>query len=176
MSYIWNAHEVWLLQSYLTGKLATSLLTVVIWMSENTEVDAFGTRCAPKPTLFPSTLLDLSSTLYSHMRALAQTLDYNCTSTSPSQCSLPSEPTFSVQWQWIYENHIYVNCGLNNEYESDLCSNEHYLSSREKWNLGLKKSGLNCFQDLFLPLLISSIQYCKDDFHIHILSSWPTYV
>ena len=66
-------------------------------MSENTEVDALGTRCAPKPTLFPSPLLDLSSTLYSHIRALAQTLDYNFTSTSPSQCSLPSEPTFSVQ-------------------------------------------------------------------------------
>ena len=88
-----------------------------------------------------------------YIQALAQTLDYNFTSTSPSQCSLPSEPKFSIQWLWIYENHIYVNCGLNNEYESDLCSNEHNLSSREKWKLGLKKSGLNCFQDLFLPLL-----------------------
>ena len=175
MFYIWNAHDVWLLQSYLTGKLAMSLLTVVIWMSENTEVDALGTRCAPKPTLFPSPLLDLSSTLYSHMRALTQTLDYNFTSTSPSQCSLPSEPTFSVQWQWIYENHIYVNCGLNNEYESDLRSNEHYLSSREKWKLGLKKSGLYIqawivFRTYF-NYYLSSIQYCKDGFHIHILSS-----
>ena len=28
---------------------------------------------------------------------------------------------------------IYVSCGLNNEYESDLYSNEHHLSSNEKW-------------------------------------------
>ena len=31
------------------------------------------------------------------------------------------------QWLWMYESLIYVNCGLWNEYESDLRSNGHYL-------------------------------------------------
>ena len=39
-----------------------------------------------------------------------------------------------------YIRIIYVNCGLRNEYESNVCSNEHYLSSGE--NKAWKNSGL----------------------------------
>ena len=53
---------------------------------------------------------------------------------------------------------IYVNCHLRNEYESDLRSNEHYLSSSE--NKAWKKLGLHeiwahdpCVTDAVLYLL-----------------------
>ena len=51
---------------------------------------------------------------------------------------------------------IYLNCGLRCEYESDLRSNEHYLSSSEKaWKkiqacTGSSQSELYAF---FSPLL-----------------------
>ena len=35
---------------------------------------------------------------------------------------------------------IYVNCGIRNEYESDLRSNKHFVSSSE--NKACKNSGL----------------------------------
>ena len=35
------------------------------------------------------------------------------------------------KWLLIYKKIIYVNCGLRNEYESDHCSNKHYLLSLE---------------------------------------------
>ena len=53
-----------------------------------------------------------------------------------------------LKWRlWIDEkSYNYVNCWSRNEYESDLCCNEHYLSSYENkaWK---KKSSLykNCF-------------------------------
>ena len=78
-------------------------------------------------------------------------------------------------WLWIYENHVYVNCGLKNEHGSNRRCNKHYLSSSEnkaKWPNpnGFKSvdralhryrrghrfksyTGLNFFQALFSLLL-----------------------
>ena len=36
------------------------------------------------------------------------------------------------KWLQMYENHIYVNCGWRNKYESDPQSYEYYLTSNEK--------------------------------------------
>ena len=60
------------------------------------------------------------------------------------------------------------------EYESDLRSNEDYLSSSK--NKALRKTsglyGINCFRLLFLQLLfISSVHNCKDHFHLHFLKT-----
>ena len=72
-------------------------------------------------------------------------------------------------------NPVYVSCGLNNEYENDLYSNEHHLSSNEKWKYGLYVQAWMVFR-LYFYYCLSSVQYCEDHFHIHILSSWPTFV
>ena len=49
-----------------------------------------------------------------------------------------------VKW-WIndceYVKMIYVNCGIRNEYESDLCRNNHCLSGSE--NRARKKAWTN---------------------------------
>ena len=82
--------------------------------------------------------------------------------------------TFDV---WRHSSWDFVTIG-NTEYERDLRSNEHYLSSESRI-LG-SCTGLNYFLRPYFHNCTSSVHYCKDLFHIHtfIRSSniWLSYI
>ena len=47
------------------------------------------------------------------------------------------------KWLQIYENHINVNCGWRNEYQSDPRSNEYLLTGGPFFGIGLRKKFMN---------------------------------